>query len=123
MFQLTDLFAFLSSDLICIAALLTRRSSLRAAFQSLLFILHQMAQKKTKRAATALLFQKYTTKVVWSTESYKMLASTPGQSGVDAHSCSVFVNGELSIFYAKGQLLLAGPLSRGLGQKSVRVVS
>lgn len=42
------------------------------------------------------------------TESYKMLATTPGRSIVDTHSRSVFVKGELSISNAKGQLLLAG---------------
>lgn len=58
--------------------------------------------------SAALLIQKYPAEMVCSTGSYKMLATTPGRSIVDTHSCSVFVKGELSISNAKGQLLLAG---------------
>ncbi len=63
----------------------------------------------------ALLIEKYLTEVVQSTESYKMLATTPGRSTVDTHSRSVFVKGELSISNAKGQLLLAGLFLTGVG--------
>lgn len=80
--------------------------------------------ENTKHVTTDLLLEQNTAEVVWSWESYKMLASTPGQSDVDARSCSLFVKGEISISDAKGQLLLAGPPpSRCWGQKSVRVVS
>lgn len=110
MFQLTDLFAFFSSDLICIAAQVQQCFWL-CFFSVLILQPASGGTENSKHVAADVLLEENAAGVLWSRESYKMLASTSGQSRVDARSSSLFVKGEISISDAKGQLLLAAPPS------------